>query len=112
MKYGIIFRSNLCNSKNIFTLQKIVRIMVCVKPGNSCRSLRKRLEIVTLPCKYIFSVMIFIVNNQEHFQTGTDLHSVNTRNRLVLHRPAAKLSCFRKVLTILASTFSTIYHVV
>jgi hypothetical protein len=34
---------------------KIVRLMAGVKPENSCGSLFKRLEIVTLPCENIFS---------------------------------------------------------
>jgi hypothetical protein len=65
-----------------FTLQmKIVKIMVGVKPTNSCRCLLKRLEILPLPHKYIFSLMNCTVNNHEHFQTNSIVHSVNTRNR-------------------------------
>jgi hypothetical protein len=40
--------------------------------------------------------MNFIVNNQEHFQTNSAMHSVNTRNKNQLHRPIANLSCFQK----------------
>jgi hypothetical protein len=28
-----------------------------------------RLEILPLPCEYIFTLMNFVVNKQEHFQT-------------------------------------------
>jgi hypothetical protein len=63
---------------------------------NSCRSLFKRLEILALPCEYIFSLMNFIVNNQGHFQTNSAIHSVNTRNKNQLRRPIANLSCFQK----------------
>jgi hypothetical protein len=31
----------------------------------------KRLEILTFPCEYMFSLMNFIVNNEEHFQTNS-----------------------------------------
>jgi hypothetical protein len=56
MKYGIIVWGNSSNSKIIFTLQKIIfRIMAGAKPRNSCRSLFMRLEILPLPCEYIFS---------------------------------------------------------
>jgi hypothetical protein len=34
--------------------------------------------------------------NQEHFQTNSAVHSVNTRNKHHLHRPAANLTCFQK----------------
>jgi hypothetical protein len=93
MKFGIIFGGNSCNSKMIFTFQnKIVRIMAGAKPRNSCRSLFRRLEILSLPCEYIFSLMNCIANNQEHFHTNSAIHSVNTRNRGHLHRPVANLS--------------------
>jgi hypothetical protein len=96
MKYGIIFGGNSPNSIMIFTLQRTVRIIAGVKSRNSCRNLFMRLEILPLPCKYIFALMNFVVNNQEHFQTNSAIHSVNIRNRVHLHRPIASLSCFQK----------------
>jgi hypothetical protein len=70
------------NSENVFTLQKkVIRIIAGVKPRNSCRNLFKGLEILPLPCEYIFLLMNFIVNNQELFQTNSAAHSVNTRNK-------------------------------
>jgi hypothetical protein len=38
------------------------------------------------------SIMNFIINNQEIFQTNSSLHNINTRNKLHLHN----LSCFQK----------------
>jgi hypothetical protein len=69
LRYNILVSdSKILNSKNIFTLQKkIVRLMAGVKRRNSCRSLFKILEILALPCQYLFSLMNFILNNQEHF---------------------------------------------
>jgi hypothetical protein len=58
-------------------------------------SLIKRLKISILPCEYIFLLMNFTVNKQ-HFQTVSALHSVDARNRLEVHRPAASLSCFQR----------------
>jgi hypothetical protein len=55
-----------------------------------------QIEILTLPCEYIFSLINFITNNEEHFQTNADVHSVNTRHKHNLHKPAANLSCFQK----------------
>jgi hypothetical protein len=63
MKYGIIFCGKSCNSRKIFTLQKkVIRIMAAVKPRNICRNLFKRLQILTLPCECMFSLMNFTVN--------------------------------------------------
>jgi IS1 family transposase len=97
MKYGIIFCGNSSSSKNLFTLQKkVIRITAGVKPRHSCRNLFKRLEILPLPCEYVFSLMNFTVNKQELFQTNSAVHSVNTRYKHQLHRPIANLSCFQK----------------
>jgi IS1 family transposase len=97
IKYGIIFCGNSSNSGKIFTLQKkITRIMVSVRPRTPCRSLFKKLDILPVPCQYIFSLMIFIVNDQEIFRTNSSIHNINTRNKHHLHRPNANLSCFQK----------------
>jgi IS1 family transposase len=97
IKYGRIFWGNSSNSKKIFTLQKkIIRIMVGAQPRTPCRSLFKKLEILPIPCQYIFSLINFILNNQEHFQTNSSIHSIDTRNKHHLHRPNANLSCFQK----------------
>jgi hypothetical protein len=113
MKYGIIFWGNWSNNRKIFTLEKkIVWIMAGDKPRNSCRGLFKRLEILPLPCEYIFWLMNFSVNNQKHFQSNSAVHCVNTRNR---HHHLDQLPTshvFRKVHTMLASKFSTTYPLV
>jgi hypothetical protein len=96
MKYGIIFWGNSSDSKKVFALQRKIGIRMGVKSHNSYRDLFKRLEILTLPYEYIFSLINFITNNQVHFQTSADAHIVNTRNGHDLHRPTANLSCFQK----------------
>jgi len=62
----------------------------------SCRSLFKQLEILPVPCQYILSLMNFIINNQENFQTNSSIHSINTGNKQHLHKPDANLSYFQK----------------
>jgi hypothetical protein len=97
MKNGIIFWGNSSDSKKVFTLQKkTLRIMVGIKPRNSCRDLFKKLQILPLPCEYIFSWLNFIISNQGHFQTNSVVHSVNTRNKHRLQRPIANLTGFQK----------------
>jgi IS1 family transposase len=97
MKYAVIFLGNSSNSKMIFTLQKrTLRIIASVKSRTSCRNLFMSLEILSLPCEYLFTLMNFVVNNQEHFQANSAIHSVNTRKRDHLHRPTSNISCFQK----------------
>jgi hypothetical protein len=107
MKFGIIFWDNSLNSKIIFTLQKrTVRIIAGVKPRTSCRNLFMRLEILPLPCEYIFTLMNLLVNNQKLFQTNSAIH----RNGDHLDRLNANLSYFHKLHIMLASVSSTVYH--
>jgi hypothetical protein len=71
-----------------------------------------RLEILLLPCQYIFSLTNFVGNNQEYFKTNSATHYVNARNRNHLHREVANPSYFKKVHTDLGSTYSTVYCLV
>jgi hypothetical protein len=65
--------------------------MMGVKSRNYCRVLFKRLEISTLPCEYTISLIKFITNNEEHFQTNANAHNANTRHKHYIHRPTANL---------------------
>jgi hypothetical protein len=79
MKCGIIFWGNSSDNKIVFTLQKkIVKIIVGTKPQTPCSDLFKKLQILSLPCEYIFSVLNNIINNLEHFQTNSALHCIKT----------------------------------
>jgi hypothetical protein len=80
--------------------KKTVRIIAGVKSRNSCRNLLMKLEILPLPREYIFTLMNFVVNNQEVFQINSAIPSVNTRNRDHLHR---HFIFFKKVHSVLAS---------
>ena len=70
--------------------------MAGAQPRTSCRSLFKQLEILPVPFQYILSLMNFIINNLEIFQTNSSLHNSNTRNKHRIHKPNANPSCFQK----------------
>jgi len=58
--YGIILWGNSSYSRKIFILQKrIIRIMMGAHPRTSCREILKKLEILTIPSQYIYSLMSF-----------------------------------------------------
>jgi len=95
--YGMILWGNSSYSGKILTLQKrIIRSMMGAHPRTSCRELLKKLEILTIPSQYIYSLMNFFIGNQDKFLTNSSVHSINTRNKHHLHRPIANLSCFQK----------------
>jgi hypothetical protein len=70
--------------------------MIGVSSRSSSRGLFKKIDIIPVPCEYIFSLMMFIVNNLDNFQTYSVVHRVNTRDKYHLHRPTVNLSCIQK----------------
>ena len=60
---------------------------------HSCKG---KLEIPPVPCDYIFSLMMFSVNNLDNFQTNFVVYRMNTKTKHQLQRPIVKLSCIKK----------------
>jgi hypothetical protein len=85
IKYSIIHLTGICIAKKI-------RLMMGVKSRTSCTDLFQWLQISTLPCEYMFSLIYFITNNKQQFQTNADVHSINTRHKHYIYN----LSCFEK----------------
>jgi hypothetical protein len=52
-------------------------------------------SFLPVPWQYTFSLVNFIVNNQEHLKNASVL-SINIRNKHNFHSPNANLSCCRK----------------
>jgi len=58
--YEIILWGNSSYSRKIFTLQKrIITIMIGAHPRTSYREVLKKLEILTIPSQYMYSLMSF-----------------------------------------------------
>jgi hypothetical protein len=70
--------------------------MAGAQPRTSCSSMFKQLQILPVPCPCILSLMNFVIDNQNNFQTNSSIHNINTRNRNHLCRPNADLSSFQK----------------
>jgi hypothetical protein len=65
LSHGIIFWGLSSSSNKLFKLQKrVVRIMTGQGNRTSCRELFKKLEILPLKSQYIFSILLFVVNNK------------------------------------------------
>jgi hypothetical protein len=92
VEYGIIFWENSSNIGHVFLLQKkVIRIMLGASSRCSCRVCLKKLDILTLPCLYIYSLMLFVLKNMDNYQTNSSIHTINTRCKNQLHRPVANL---------------------
>jgi hypothetical protein len=97
MTYGIIFWGNLPYSINIFRIQKrIIRIIMNVKTRDSCRELFKKLKILPMYSHYIFSLILFVLNNKDQFKSNHEIHSFNTRHSTNLHLPTSRLTVIQR----------------
>jgi hypothetical protein len=97
MSYGIIFWGNSGYANKIFRLQKrVVRIITGVGNRDSCRELFKNLKILTLVSQYIYSVVIFIIENRSEYICNYNFHKRNTRQVTNLHQPMVSLSLYQK----------------
>jgi hypothetical protein len=97
INYGLIFWGNSTNVQRVFRVQKkVIRIMSGVGMRASCRGLFRKLNILPVACQYIFSLMLFVVANQNKFQTSLTVHGRNTRNRNQFYLPSSSISCFQK----------------
>jgi hypothetical protein len=74
--------------------------MVGAQTRTPSRSLFKKLEILPIPCQYTFSLMNFILNNKENFQTNSSINSVDT---------AISTTCIDQMPTYLVFKKSTFY---
>ena len=97
IKCGIIFWGNSTSLCHVFTLKKrIIRIMCGGTATSSCRNLFQKLDILPLSCPYIFSLIVFIVDNQKNYQTDLSVHGLDTRKKNQLYLPTSSLSCLQK----------------
>jgi hypothetical protein len=81
----------------VFILQKkIIIIITNTRPRDSCREAFKNMEIMTLYSQYIYSLVLYTVNNKHVFDTNKEIHNYKTRNNNNLHLPLANLSKFNK----------------
>ncbi|KAI5637527.1 reverse transcriptase (RNA-dependent DNA polymerase) domain-containing protein [Phthorimaea operculella] len=88
LTYGIIMWGNSTNVSTLFTQQKkLIRILVNIKPTDSCRPHFNRLKILTIPCIYILEVCKFVKTHPTFFKTREDIptkYSLRHKNRLMI----------------------------
>jgi len=87
--YGVIFWGNSPSAKKVFKLpkkkKKIIRIITNTGPRDSCKEIFKNMQIMTLYSQYMYSIILFVVNNKYIFTTNNEIHKHNTRNNNNLH---------------------------
>jgi hypothetical protein len=114
ISYGIIFWGSSSSMRNVFIIQKrAVRTMLRLGPRSSCREGLKKLDILTVPCLYIYALMLFAVKNPNIYQTNSSVHGRIQSNKihymyLLLDSPQYKEVYFTPLLKYLTN-FHKIY---
>jgi hypothetical protein len=63
---------------------------------DSCRQLRKQLQILPLPSQYFFSMLVFVNKNRGPFLSNSEIHDINTRYNYNLHLPSTNFTLVQK----------------
>lgn len=93
LQYGLIFWGSSAHINKAFIVQKkILRCMAGISPLATCKPLFKKFKILTLPCLYIFQLIMHIHTNRNHFTKNNEMHLYNTRNCHMIHQPFARLN--------------------
>jgi hypothetical protein len=93
MTYGLVFWGNSPHSIHILRLQKrAIRIIT----NSGIRELFMKMEILPIQSQFIFSLMLFVVNNKDQFKSNSEIYSRNTRHNNNVHYPTCNLTVFQK----------------
>jgi hypothetical protein len=85
MTYGITLWGNSSYTIKNFRIQKkIIRIMLSLKKRDSCRDWFNEMKILPLCPQYIYSLMLYIINNIHLFVRNAEVHNINTRQKVNL----------------------------
>jgi hypothetical protein len=63
--------------------KRVIRIIMGYGYKESCRELFKKLKILTHSSQYIFSLLLFVVNNQDYFVSNSVYNNIITRKKLL-----------------------------
>jgi hypothetical protein len=64
--------------------------------GVLCRSLFRKLQIFPLKSQYMFSLLMFVVQNKTFFLTNIENYNLDTRWRNNFYLPQANLTSYQK----------------
>lgn len=98
MKYGLIFWGSSGSSNTVFVIQKrAVRLLMNMKPTDSCRGVFKKLGMLTLPSLFIYDSLCFFKSNLKSFHkfSATNNSTYNLRS-YDLHYPRHNTSKYEK----------------
>jgi len=82
--------------------KSIIIIMTGSSPRTSCKLLVQILELLILSLQYIPSLVMFMLQDLEHYTFNSIIHGFNIRNKLQLHNLLTTLTIYQKGATLIA----------
>jgi hypothetical protein len=76
--------------------KRVTRNIVVCKSRYSCWNLFQKLNILPLKLQYVFSLLLFVVNNKDQFIVNSAMYNINTRQSTNLHLPQTNLAMYQK----------------
>lgn len=98
LRYGLVIWGNSVDLPRAFRAQKkCIRSICGLTPRESCKPLFTKLNILPVPCMYIYATAVFVKSNLEKFITAKEYYPRTCRNinRLVIDR-IPKTALYRK----------------
>jgi hypothetical protein len=68
-----------------------------VKKVDSCTEMFKSIKILPLYSQYIFSLLLYVVNNKHLFTRNLEVHNHDTRSAKNFHLPITNLTVYQKI---------------
>jgi hypothetical protein len=95
IKYGVVLWGSSVDAGLIFKLQKrVVRNMLGVPMRTSCKPLFKHLQLLTLPCLFIYETVVCVMSNFDCYSNAKITHDYNTRNKDMLVYPRHRTTLY------------------
>jgi hypothetical protein len=95
--YTTIFWGNSHFSESRFKIQKTIIIFIKnTARRESCCELYKKLQILTPPSLYIFSLLVFVIKNRSCFLINFEIDNISTCHKHNLHLPSTNLTLVQK----------------
>ena len=90
------FVSTSAGCKRFAQKKKIIRIISNTRPRDSCRAVFRNMQIMTLYSQYIYSIILFTVNNKQFFIANNEIHKCYTKNNNNVHLASTNLAKYKK----------------
>jgi hypothetical protein len=67
-----------------------------IRNRHSCRDYLKKPKILPLQSQYLFSLLMSVVTNMNHYRAHSEVHRNNNRQGADLYQPFSRLSIFQR----------------